>query len=92
MIVGIPNITYTLYMENTKKQREKEAKFQKKKQNMLTSNVCIAECIEMSKNMAYQIKCYEVYYNKNIKQMYEMYNMSLRHSAINEPIGFLINQ
>lgn len=26
------------------------------------------------------------------KQMYEMYNMSLRHSAINEPIGFLINQ
>ena len=31
MIVGIPNITYTLYMENTKKQREKEAKFQKKK-------------------------------------------------------------
>jgi hypothetical protein len=27
----------------------------------------------MSKNMAYQIKCYEVYYNKNIKQMYEMY-------------------
>ena len=73
MIVGIPNITYTLYMENTKKQREKEAKFQKKKQNMLTSNACIAECIEMSKNMAYQIKCYEVYYNKNIKQMYEMY-------------------
>lgn len=73
MIIGLPNISYTLYMESTKNEREKQQKFQKKKQNMLTSNLCIAECIEMSKNIAYQVKCYEVYYNKKIKQMYEMY-------------------
>ena len=73
MIIGLPNISYTLYMESTKNEREKQQKFQKKKQNMLTSNLCIAECIEMSKNMAYQVKCYEVYYNKKFKQMYEMY-------------------
>ena len=73
MIVGLPNIIYTIYMENTKEQRDKQARFQKKKQNMLRTNACIAECIEMSKNMAYQIKCYDVYYNKNIEQMSMMY-------------------
>ena len=26
------------------------------------------------------------------KQMYEMYNMSLRNSAMNEPIGYFMNQ
>jgi hypothetical protein len=73
MIVGIPNITYTLYMENTKNQREKEAKFQKKKQRLLKINAILADCNIMAKDNSYEILCRDVFYKENIQQMYDMY-------------------
>ena len=73
MIVGVQQIAYTLYMDNTQKKRDEEAKFWKKKQHKLKTNDIIADCIKLQKQMAYEIHCRELFYNKNIQQMYTMY-------------------
>jgi hypothetical protein len=73
MIVGAPRIAYTLYMENTQKKREEEAKFRKKKQHKLKTNDIIADCVNLQKQMSYEMHCRDVFYNENIQQMYAMY-------------------